>query len=291
MYKLAKRYYSSYDSTDYVTKSQLSRLGRAKQTGYLVHWFRDQYEDPANETPYESREGGYIYIHGGPYNAEEEIRDEFEGIVSEEALKAAIDEVQSDGIFDWAPSSNHPDKIAIREEAMSELDDDPKPPAPTLEEIRERLDKGIAPSFGDAYEQGERQKLRDEISQLRELLAGQGAAHGGIGHNRPPEPAEIEGERLDELGDDLVNIEKELTKSAPDLDVIIEKTGRLQRLFDWGAGKFELAADAFAKRLGDAAAVGVVGFVALGGWDNVWQKISSVINVAVGWLDLVTLPF
>ena len=31
------------------------------------------FEDPANETPYESSEGGYIYIWGGPYDALEQL--------------------------------------------------------------------------------------------------------------------------------------------------------------------------------------------------------------------------
>ena len=39
----------------------------------MVDWFAANYEDPAQSTPYDSSEGGYQYIWGGPYDAEEEI--------------------------------------------------------------------------------------------------------------------------------------------------------------------------------------------------------------------------
>lgn len=37
--------------------------------------FLKNYENPANSCPYESNEGGYIY--GGPYDAQDELSDEF----------------------------------------------------------------------------------------------------------------------------------------------------------------------------------------------------------------------
>jgi hypothetical protein len=43
----------------------------------MVKWFFENFEDPAEETPFESAEGGYQYIWGGPYNANEELQAAF----------------------------------------------------------------------------------------------------------------------------------------------------------------------------------------------------------------------
>ncbi len=38
---------------------------RDTRTELLRDWFFERYEDPANSTPYNSAEGGYLYIWGG----------------------------------------------------------------------------------------------------------------------------------------------------------------------------------------------------------------------------------
>lgn len=43
----------------------------------MVEWFLENYEDPANGVPYESAEGGYIYILGGPYHADDVLSEKF----------------------------------------------------------------------------------------------------------------------------------------------------------------------------------------------------------------------
>jgi hypothetical protein len=43
----------------------------------MVEWFLANYEDPVNSTPWESAEGGYQYLCGGPYHAREELTDQF----------------------------------------------------------------------------------------------------------------------------------------------------------------------------------------------------------------------
>ena len=119
------------------------------QIAYLVHWFGGMFEDPANETPYESREGGYQYVWGGPYEAQDEIDREFGGLVSEDVIDSVVSEIERDGTVYWAPGPNHPNQRARAEEAMAEEDD---PPLPGLDEIRARLDGGVRPRFGDPDE-------------------------------------------------------------------------------------------------------------------------------------------
>ena len=73
---------------------------------FLVNWFLKRYEDPANNTPYESREGGYIYLYGGPYDARDELEDNFPDNPS--ALDDAIEELEAISI-DWAKKPTEED--------------------------------------------------------------------------------------------------------------------------------------------------------------------------------------
>ncbi len=74
----------------------------------LVEWFHERYEDPAQRLPYISKEGGYQWIYGGPYDAREVLADNFPK-ESEEIIEAAVEEIESDGLTDWAPVSKPED--------------------------------------------------------------------------------------------------------------------------------------------------------------------------------------
>jgi hypothetical protein len=66
-------------------------------------WFFENFEDPVESTPYESAEGGYIYIWGGPY----ETRDIIETIFTDFASEGVIDQVVEDleeATDVWVPS-------------------------------------------------------------------------------------------------------------------------------------------------------------------------------------------
>lgn len=71
-------------------------------------WFLSRYCDPAEETPYMSSEGGYLYIHGGPYHADEELPSRFEGVVDDELIDAVVEDIESGGLYDWAPIHTEP---------------------------------------------------------------------------------------------------------------------------------------------------------------------------------------
>jgi hypothetical protein len=78
----------------------------------MVKWFFQNFEDPAEETPYESAEGGYQYIWGGPYDANEELQAAFcpkledpTFEVVEKAAIAAAEKIEEDG-WEWAPASS-----------------------------------------------------------------------------------------------------------------------------------------------------------------------------------------
>jgi uncharacterized protein YutE (UPF0331/DUF86 family) len=89
-----------------ITSSLLSRL--ASDVGVekdqltsdeLVEWFYEHYKDPANGVPFESREGGYQYFNGGPYDPWEVLADEFSW-VHEEVIEDAANRIYPNG-FEW----------------------------------------------------------------------------------------------------------------------------------------------------------------------------------------------
>lgn len=68
----------------------------------MIHWFRERYEDPAERTPYETAEGGYIWIWGGPYDAADVLESEFGVRYPEARIAEAVGELEQD-CFEWAP--------------------------------------------------------------------------------------------------------------------------------------------------------------------------------------------
>ncbi len=75
----------------------------------IIEWFLKHYEDPAEHTPYDSKEGGYIYIFGGPYDAKEELEEHFNSI-EEDIINEAVRELEKISI-EWAKIPNEEDII------------------------------------------------------------------------------------------------------------------------------------------------------------------------------------
>jgi hypothetical protein len=98
-------------------------------------WFVTRYCDPVHDTPYSGEEGGYLYVNGGPYTAEDELYRRFGGGVSnDEELRAVIDDVESDGIDEWAPI-HHEREIEYDEQFALIVNAGSEP----LQRLRERL--------------------------------------------------------------------------------------------------------------------------------------------------------
>lgn len=77
-----------------ISREQLAELPPEEQRAYMRTWFFQNYEDPAERTPYESSEGGYIYIWGGPYDARDELGSEFGDVVPEAVIEGLVDELE-----------------------------------------------------------------------------------------------------------------------------------------------------------------------------------------------------
>lgn len=118
-------------------------LDRETRIQEMVDWFFENFEDPAVRTPYESAEGGYIWIWGGPYSAADEIGSNFSD-EDQDLIDAAVKRVERDGIVDWAPTEGPDDydpepddaEDGPEDEVASVKDErDAEGSGPSLEEI------------------------------------------------------------------------------------------------------------------------------------------------------------
>lgn len=66
-------------------------------------WFYARYCDPANDTPYNSREGGYLFIHGGPYDPSDVLLTRFASIVDHKVIDELVDDLYMEVGSEWAP--------------------------------------------------------------------------------------------------------------------------------------------------------------------------------------------
>lgn len=113
---------------------EIIRADRERQMELMREWFLARYCDPAMETPYESAEGGYIWIWGGPYYADEELQGRFAHVVDEDVIEELAEDLNRDGGYQWAPVRRDDDRDY---EDMFGLDVD-RPDDP-LSRLKERL--------------------------------------------------------------------------------------------------------------------------------------------------------
>jgi hypothetical protein len=81
--------------------SKLRYLPKDTKIERMREWFLANYEDPAIGTPYHS-DVGYLYVHGGPYDARDVLHEAFDEYVT----PSVIDELAGDltaECHEWAP--------------------------------------------------------------------------------------------------------------------------------------------------------------------------------------------
>lgn len=213
----------------------------------IKDWFLSNFEDPAQSTPYESREGGYQYIWGGPYDAREEIHGYFGDDISEEVIDAVVQELENEAV-EWAPHSN---RI---------YDEDPP---------------------NDDYA-----NLQQSLNVLQDRLADVRSVSPAIGDNKPPESIGVPPYTSDDEADirRLIELlrapEPELLQNA---DKVLEaatlfkiRGEKIQEFFKEQGKKF---ADGFSSQMGKRAADAIwVGLAValLGAYNAVGQLLSRV---------------
>jgi hypothetical protein len=118
-------------------------------------------------TPHESREGGYQYIWGGPDETADIIENVFAGRTKREVVKEVVERLDNESSL-WVPSSSR--RQAPPEDAADWDDLD------GLELSPEELHK----------------EMQGRIGTLEAALKHVPKPPSGMGHNRPPEPMDVE---------------------------------------------------------------------------------------------------
>jgi hypothetical protein len=165
----------------------LRAMSSKDQVTAMVEWFERQFEDPQNETPYNKELGGYVYLWGGPFDANDQIQEEFSEAVDFDTMMLAVERVQDDGTVEWAPQTggdfyeypDEDDRVASGEIVDGDRDwpqiipDRPPEPEARADVIR-RLDE-----------------LEAIVQPLLARFEAEEQAPPMMGHNNPPEELEI----------------------------------------------------------------------------------------------------
>lgn len=86
-----------------VVEKRYSKTFIIKAINTMKEWFYSNYVDPAEICPYDSSEGGYQFICGGPYEIEDELYKEFCDKYEENIIKkASKDILDKTGIIEWS---------------------------------------------------------------------------------------------------------------------------------------------------------------------------------------------
>lgn len=219
------------DGSQYgVSRTAFRRFRKADKRELMLQWFYQNFEDPAERTPYESAEGGYIWIWGGPNDARDELFGKFGDLVPESFIDEVADEVEKDGLTLWAPTANPDD-----------YDDyDPPSEPPSLDIYLDEPSE----AYGTARELEARAKAWEALDEFQKILDTPRTI--GIGHNRPP--ALLEPEEIKELRSAVVPLKKEFTKPTPAIPAVKRWTQSLRvaliAIANWSARKFDKAVDA-----------------------------------------------
>jgi hypothetical protein len=264
-----------------LTSAQFRKLPKSQQIRAMVVWFHANFEDPAMETPYNGREGGYQYVHGGPYDASEELFDMFGEIVSEKTIAQSVDALQEGGIYDWAPVQKTEDWEDIDGEDDVSLES-------KIDQFSDELGHG----YGDENENQARKELFEKTSELEEAL--EEIFQAGIGHNQPPESIDDEAKLpeyvlLLHIKEANEGLSTNIAKAPPPISEIKSAAkllaGAARGFGLWIARKIDLFADEAAKSAGQAVGPLLVRGATL---ITLYQLANSVLGAAIKWLQFST---
>ncbi|MFX4223491.1 MAG: hypothetical protein ACMVO3_22465 [Thalassobaculum sp.] len=87
----------------------------------VVNWWRENFEDPAESLPYESAEGGYQWIWGGPFEPMDVLSGEYHDVLPDYLIDRIVNEITRDGLVEWTP---HQARLAETPGAIANVDEE-----------------------------------------------------------------------------------------------------------------------------------------------------------------------
>jgi len=265
------RPYWTVDHPHGYSAKDLQHLEKSEQIKVMKAWFYENFEDPAENTPYVSADGGYQWIWGGPYDASEVLSSEFGEHVPEEVIEEIAAEVQADGLYDWAPK-----KIGIDD--VVDADDGPWPPLVVTEQPKSPAD-----------EEAPRREVLDRLAALEAAVEELRHQPPTMGHNRPPEPLEDvpltpDDDRNIELA--VETVRAEVQKPTPAVGEVEEGASKLRsvalRLGQWLKRRFDQGAGAFSATLGAGIAAELLGKL-----KAFYETLVGAVQAISNWIEVV----
>ncbi len=262
---MAEKPYWTADFSNGWTGEELGMLGGDAQKEVLKAWFHQNFEDPAESTPYDSSEGGYQFIWGGPYQADEVLWDEFATYgIPEDVINEVVQEITRDGMFDWAPVHRSiPDRLDDR------LDDlwYPLPlRQPGVTHPRQEADARTA--------------VLARIEALERAVEALNENPPVLGNNREPwtnEPPPFSLGEYRDIDRIMARIREQANASSADPAGPSEEVSKLRELAitlgQWLKDRLTSGADALAKTLGVALAAKVIGLYEA--MVELWQAVAN----------------
>lgn len=235
----------------------------------MTEWFHQNYEDPANRVPYESAEGGYQWIYGGPETPEEALGDNFGSVYRYDLIEQAVTKINEDsGIYDWSP-------IPGADWAEDEFDIAPTPNVPEPEA---------------------RTAVLQRIETLEQLIRPLVEKHGppdmlpGTGHNQPPPEFAIEEavsrEEWREVQAAIEELRAEATKAEPEREAVERRQNVFVRVLravgGWARDRINAGIDA-----GGAVLIGY----GLADPQTVIGALTGVAQSVATWISSMPWPF
>ncbi|KLE24246.1 PIN domain-containing protein [Vibrio diabolicus] len=95
----------------FIKKERYRNLSESEAIQEIKDWFYSRYQNPVDCCPFESKEGGYQYIWGGPFDAEEELFNKFSGDIEERYIMKAVNEIEED-CTEW---SGYPNELTSKD--------------------------------------------------------------------------------------------------------------------------------------------------------------------------------
>jgi hypothetical protein len=197
----------------------------------MVQWFSEQFEDPQNETHYDSEDGRYIYMWGGPFDAHDVLTDFFGSEYEEKWIADAVESVQSDGTFEWAPKASgdyydHPEQD-VYDAAEIALDE------------QDETDKG---EIAD--------RIFAQLDELEKRIAELEVTPSSLGHNNPPDEIGLppyDEEAKKELAKAIAETREEVSADDPNAGKLQKSESTFRKwskaILLWIGRKADLAVD------------------------------------------------
>lgn len=238
------------------TRAAFRRLPPIEKLELIEAWSRERYEDPVNEMP--RLDGEYIYPWGGPFEANQILQEEFNGLISFDVLQGLIKRLEQESI-EWAPTSAY----------QSGPED----------EFNEQTQVGLV------SENEIRDQITVQLNRLDTLIRAYHPTRNALlGHNHPPESLDDEaGSVLEPLSTEIAALKDELATPAPSALKVAKYANKLaeigRQITGWFARKGDLVAEEAAKEIGKRAVQGVF-------WYEVVKQIGGIGRALQQWLTL-----